>query len=212
MSYTYRHRTLRPLALSVHTWFLGTSIVTTVFAGFVLRELDLEPWAYGLALAFGGVGGFLGALLAPRIGARIGAGQAILVGRVLVVLPWLALAVVPITIGTGTVAALALVSAAQFVYGLAMGIEDPNDTGYRQSVAPDSIQGRMNSTIRTANRVVLFSPLRTARIDDSAEAMSSRDSPVPTRSQTPPAINPAHTIGDGLGCLIMTAGHISSCP
>lgn len=205
MSYTYRHRTLRPLALSVHTWFLGNSIVTTVFAVFVLRELDLEPWAYGLALAFGGVGGFLGALLAPRIGARIGAGQAIFVGRVLVVLPWLALAVVPVT--TGTVAALALVSAAQFVYGLAMGVEDPNDTGYRQSVAPDAIQGRMNSTIRTVNRVVfffgallagllatflgyrltlgigaiifataalivLFSPLRTARLDDSAESTS----------------------------------------
>jgi len=51
---------------------------------------------------------------------------------------------------------LTLVSAAQFVYCLAMGIEDANDTGYRQSVAPDEIQGRMNSTIRTVNRVVFF--------------------------------------------------------
>ena len=156
LSYTYHHRTLRPLALSVHTWFLGNSIVTTVFAVFVLRELDLEPWAYGLTLAFGGIGGFLGALLAPRIGARLGAGRAILLGRALVVVPWLALAVVPIDAASGTIAVLALVSAAQFVYGLAMGIEDPNDTGYRQSVAPDAIQGRMNSTIRTVNRVVFF--------------------------------------------------------
>lgn len=37
-----------------------------------------------------------------------------------------------------------------------MGVEDTNDTGYRQSVAPDAIQGRMNSTIRTVNRVVFF--------------------------------------------------------
>ncbi|MGW0231495.1 hypothetical protein ACWDWO_24575 [Actinopolymorpha singaporensis] len=41
-------------------------------------------------------------------------------------------------------------------YCLAMGIEDANDTGYRQAVAPDAIQGRMNSTIRTVNRVVYF--------------------------------------------------------
>jgi predicted MFS family arabinose efflux permease len=37
-----------------------------------------------------------------------------------------------------------------------MGIEDANDTGYRQAVAPDGIQGRMNSTIRTINRGVFF--------------------------------------------------------
>jgi len=37
-----------------------------------------------------------------------------------------------------------------------MGIEDTNDISYRQSVAPDGIQGRMNSTIRTVNRVVFF--------------------------------------------------------
>lgn len=101
MRYTYRHRTLRPLALSVHTWFLGNSIVMTVFAVFVLRELDLEPWAYGVTLAFGGVGGFLGALIAPRIGARIGAGRAIFLGRALVVVPWLALAVVPFDSASG---------------------------------------------------------------------------------------------------------------
>lgn len=37
-----------------------------------------------------------------------------------------------------------------------MGIEDANDIGYRQAVAPDEIQGRMNSTIRTVNRVVFL--------------------------------------------------------
>jgi MFS family permease len=156
MRYTYRHRMLRPLALSVHTWFLGNSIVSTVFAVFVLRELDLPAWAFGVTLAFGAVGGFLGALVAPRIGARLGAGWGIFVGRALVVVPWLALAVVPIDADSGIVILLTLVSAAQFVYGLAMGIEDANDIGYRQAVAPDALQGRMNSTIRTVNRVVFL--------------------------------------------------------
>lgn len=156
MRYTYRHRTLRPLALSVHIWFLANSIVATVFAVFVLRELDLEPWAFGLALACGGVGGFLGALFAPALGRRLGAGRAILLGRLLVILPWVALAVAPVSAASGLALLLPLISVAQFVYGLSMGIEDANDIGYRQAAAPDAIQGRMNSTIRTMNRVIFF--------------------------------------------------------
>jgi MFS family permease len=156
MRYTYRHRMLRPLAISVNIWFLGNSIVATVFAVFVLRELGLPPWAFGVVLTFGGVGGFLGALMAPPIGARLGAGRAILLGRALVILPWLTLAVVPLDASTGLFLLVTVVSAAQFIYGLSMGIEDANDTGYRQAVAPDEIQGRMNSTIRTMNRVVYF--------------------------------------------------------
>ncbi|KRB36751.1 MFS transporter [Microbacterium sp. Root180] len=156
MQYTYRHRTLRPLALSVHVWFLGNSIVTTVFAVFVLRDLDLPSWAYGVALAVGGAGGFVGAMIAPRVGSWLGAGRAILLGRVLVVIPWLLLAVAPLTADSGTGVVLVVVSAAQFLYCLAMGVEDTNDISYRQAVAPDRIQGRMNSTIRTVNRVVFF--------------------------------------------------------
>jgi MFS family permease len=48
MRYTYRHRTLRPLALSIHLWFLGNSIVATLFGVFALRELGIPPWAFGI--------------------------------------------------------------------------------------------------------------------------------------------------------------------
>ncbi|RZI85191.1 MAG: MFS transporter, partial [Microbacterium sp.] len=156
LRYTYRHRTLRPLALSVHVWFLGNSIVMTAFGVFVLRELDLAPWAFGVALAAAGVGGFAGAMIAPLLGRRLGAGRAILLGRSLVVLPWACLALAPLGAQNGTGAVLAVVAAAQLVYGLSMGIEDANDISYRQAVAPDAIQGRMNATIRTVNRVVFF--------------------------------------------------------
>ncbi len=156
MRFTYQHPTLRPLAFSVHVWFLGNSIVTTTFGVFALRHLDLPDWAFGVALAAGGVGGFLGAVIAPRIGTMLGAGRAILFGRALIVLPWLALALVPLSPATALALALPVVAAAQFVYGLAMGIEDTNDISYRQAVAPDEIQGRMNATIRTVNRVVFF--------------------------------------------------------
>lgn len=156
MRYTYRHRTLRPLAISIHVWFLANSIVTTVLAVYVLRELELPSWAFGIALAAGGIGGFAGALIAPRVGARLGAGRAIFLGRTLVAIPWLALALAPLTAASGTGAVLVVVGLVQLLYGLGMGLEDANDISYRQAVAPDSVQGRMNSTIRTMNRAVFF--------------------------------------------------------
>ncbi|MDT3345205.1 MFS transporter [Microbacterium aquilitoris] len=156
MRFTYRHKTLRPLALSVHVWFLGNSIVATVFAVFALRELGMPAWAYGIAVTVGGVGGFLGAIIAPAVGERIGAGRAILVGRSLTVVPWLLLAVVPLSSATTMTVLLVIVSIAQFLLGLAMGVEDANDISYRQAIAPDAIQGRMNATIRTTNRIVFF--------------------------------------------------------
>ncbi|GAA1139192.1 MFS transporter [Microbacterium aurantiacum] len=156
MRFTYRHPTLRPLALSVHVWFLGNSIVMTVFAVYVLRELALPAWAFGVALAAAGVGGFAGALIAPSLGARWGAGRAILCGRALVVVPWLVLGFAPLTAETDVALTLAVVAGAQLLYGAAMGIEDANDISYRQSVAPDAIQGRMNATIRTVNRAVFL--------------------------------------------------------
>lgn len=156
MRYTYRHRTLRPLAISVHIWFLGNSIVATLFGVFVLRELNVPAWAFGVVLAFGGVGGFLGALFAPRLGAWLGAGRGILVGRTLVVAPWLALALLPLSASTSLIPLVVVLSAAQFVYALSMGLEDANEMAYRQAIAPDAIQGRMNATIRTVNRVTFF--------------------------------------------------------
>lgn len=156
LRFTYRHRTLRPLAISVHVWFLGNSIVTTVFALYTLRTLALSPWAFGIALALGGLGGFVGAIIAPTLGRRLGAGHAILLGRALAALPWLLLTVVGLSHTDSTAVLLVPVAAAQFLFGLSTGIEDANDTGYRQSIAPDAMQGRMNSTIRTVNRAVFF--------------------------------------------------------
>jgi predicted MFS family arabinose efflux permease len=154
--FTYRHRTLRPLALSMHVWFPGNSIVTTTFGVYALRHLGLPDWGFGLVLAAGGVGGFLGALLAPRLGAVLGAGRAILCGRALIVLPWLALALLPLSATMDLRLGLPVAAGALFLSSLAMGIEDTNDISYRQAIAPDEIQGRMNVTIRTANRVVFF--------------------------------------------------------
>lgn len=154
LRWTYSHRTVAPLALSVHVWFLANSFALTAFAPFVLRELAVGPLGYGLVLALGGAGGFLGAVIAPAAGRRLGAGRAILAGRLLAPVAWAAIALAPMVgEGAGPVVALAV---GQFVFGLSMGVEDANDMGYRQAAAPDDMQGRMNASIRTVNRVTLL--------------------------------------------------------
>ena len=51
--------------------------------------------------------------------------------------------------------------AGQFLLGLSMGAENANEMGYRQSVTPDRLQGRMNATMRSVNRamIVIGAPL-----------------------------------------------------
>lgn len=145
--FIYRHRTIAPHAISTHIWFTGNAMAVTAFAPFALREMGLGVVAYGIVLAFTGVGGLLGSLLAVRAGRRLGAGGAMLLGVVVAPVAWASTALAP-----PTVFGVVLLGAAQVIAGFGMGVENANSLGYRQSVTPDEMQGRMNATIRSANR------------------------------------------------------------
>jgi MFS family permease len=150
VAWVYRHPMLSPLAYSGHVWFLFHSMLSTVYVLFVLRPPDqgglgLGPFELGLSYALGGVGAVLGGALASRAGARFGVGRAITTTRIALPFAWLAIAVAaPGDIG--------LVCTGQFLYWLALGVEGANELGYRNAVTPDGLQGRMNTTIRSANR------------------------------------------------------------
>ncbi|WP_299518573.1 MFS transporter [uncultured Serinicoccus sp.] len=152
LRFVYGHRTLAPLAVSTHLWFLANSVAVTVLGLFALRALDLGAAGYGLVLAAAGVGGLAGALLAPAVGARIGEGDAMIVGRLLCTLAWVLALLTPGD--RGAVAALVVLGAAQALYGFAMGLEDPNEMGYWQALTPRELLGRVNASRRTVNRSV----------------------------------------------------------
>lgn len=145
--YIYRHRTIAPHAVSTHIWFIGNAMAMTAFAPFALREMGLGAVAYGVVLAFTGVGGLIGALVAVRAGIRLGAGGATLLGFALAPVAWGVSALAP-----PTAAGLVILGAAQLLAGFGMGVSNSNSLGYRQAVTPDELQGRMNATIRSANR------------------------------------------------------------
>ncbi|HEY1560070.1 MAG TPA: MFS transporter [Caulobacteraceae bacterium] len=153
LRWVYRHPTLAPLALSTHGWFFFNSMLGTVFAPFVLVGLRLSPFALGVALAAAGAGGFTGSLVAARLGLRWGAGWAVIGCHALMPLACATIALAPAT--GGQALAVAMLALGQGVYGFAMGAENANSLGYRQSVTPDALQSRMNTTMRSLNRAMI---------------------------------------------------------
>jgi MFS family permease len=149
LRWTYRHRTLGPLAASTHVWFLANGAAMTVLSLFALRSLGFTSYTFGLLLAVFGVTSLMGASIAPWCGARLGSGRVIILARVAYPIVWLLVAIAPHTaIGD------ALLFAALSLQGLAAGTENSNEMGYWQKLTPDELLGRVNATRRSANRTV----------------------------------------------------------
>lgn len=149
LRWTYRHRTLGPLAMSTHVWFLGNSAALTVLSILALRTLEFSPFAYGLLFAVLGLTSLIGATAAPRVGDAIGAGRAIILARSTYPLVWILVAAAPST-GFPDV----LIFVALGVQGLAAGVENANEMGYWQATTPDGLLGRTNAVRRSANRTL----------------------------------------------------------
>jgi len=156
LRWVYRHRTLKPFAIGAHAWFLCFSAVNVIVPPFALRTLGLSALGYGVALAVGGIGGLAGALGATRLGARFGSGRITIASHA-----GMALAVGMLAASSDSWAGWVVFGVGELILGLSMGISNANEMGYRQSVTPDHLQGRMNATMRSINRamIVIGAPL-----------------------------------------------------
>jgi MFS family permease len=152
LRWAYTHRELGPLAWSTHVWFVGNSAAFTILVPLVLRTLHFTPPVYGLLLAAAGAAALVGAFAAPRLGGRFGEGRVIVAARLAYPLLWALITLAPLV---GHLAALPLFTG-MALYGLAMGVENANEMGFRQAVTPGELQGRTNTTLRAANRTGAF--------------------------------------------------------
>ena len=149
LRWTYRHRTLGPLAASTHVWFLANAAAMTVLSLLALRSLGFTGYTFGLLLAVFGITSLIGASIAPWCGARLGAGRVIILARVAYPVVWLLVVFAPhATIGD------ALLFVALALQGLAAGVENSNEMAYWQTLTPDELLGRVNATRRSANRTM----------------------------------------------------------
>ncbi|TDW39683.1 putative MFS family arabinose efflux permease [Curtobacterium sp. PhB42] len=155
LRWTYGHRTLAPLAVSTHLWFLANAAALTVFATLALRTLALPAAVYGAIIAVSGVAMLLGATAAPRLGVRFGAGRTIIAARAAYPVAWAAITLATLGVGVAAPPATVVVLFVAFaVHGAAAGCENANEMSLRQSVTPDALLGRMNGTMRSANRTL----------------------------------------------------------
>lgn len=150
LRWVYRHATLAALALNTHVWFFFSAMAGAVVTPFALRTLGLSPFTLGLALALAGLGALVGSLAAVWLGARFDAGRVVIACRVADAVAW-ALIAWSADSGSGWV----LFGAGQLVFGLGLGASNANEMGYRQTVTPDRLQGRMNATMRSINRAMI---------------------------------------------------------
>ena len=141
LAFCLRHPIIRPLAAG-GAWlnFWGHALLA-VFVPYAVRVLELSPALIGLVLATSNVGYLLGALLVPRLNARIGLGPAIVLGVVLHG-ALLAVAVAP------RAAPLPWLIAGFGVQALGVAVWNVNAVSLRQATTPEPMLARMNATNR----------------------------------------------------------------
>lgn len=149
VQWTYRHSTLKPLAVSTHIWFLANGAAMTVLSLLALRSLGFTAYAFGLLLATFGITSLVGASISPWSGARFGSGRVIIFARVVYPLAWLLVAV-----ASPTDAGHELLFVALGLLGFAAGVVNANEMGYWQTLTPDELLGRVNATRRSINRTM----------------------------------------------------------
>jgi predicted MFS family arabinose efflux permease len=138
LRYLAHHRVLRVLVILVgglNFCSYGYPLIMIVRA----QELGAEPSTIGLMFASGGIGGIVGALLAPKLLRRYGVGTTMLVASWVWVLTWPPFALAP------SLPWLALTNAVGWIIVPIHGI---TQLSYRLKTVPDGLQGRVNSIYR----------------------------------------------------------------
>lgn len=147
LRFTLAHPVLRAGLACATTVNYFTFVFSALLVLFASRTLGLPAGLLGLALGAGAVGGLLGAVVAPRLSARIGLGRSIMLGAV--VFP-ASISLVAVA-GGPLVARAALVGAAEFFAGLGVMFFDVNLNALNAAVIPDGLRSRVTGAYAAVN-------------------------------------------------------------
>ncbi|MDJ0924312.1 MAG: MFS transporter [Acidimicrobiia bacterium] len=139
LSWLWRHRVLRTLAMMAGvTNLVGTGIVA-IFVLFVQDILQLGDIGYGLILATIGVGGLIGSVTAQLFTKRFGPGTTLVGSQV-------GLGLGAVVMGATSSPVVAALIAG--LYGLLIGLWNVVAVTLRQRLTPDELRGRVASVAR----------------------------------------------------------------
>ncbi len=147
-----RHPLLLPIALRSVIAHVAGSFYGVLYAIFLLQELHLSPFLFGVVVSAGGVGSLVGSLFASRVIGAIGLGPALI---------WTAVGasilgvLTPLAQGPLAVATVMVFIPQLFGDGLQT-IEGVAEISLIQGLSPDRILGRVNATLEVFSHGIAY--------------------------------------------------------
>jgi len=139
------HALLQPILLTAVVWNISWFVLQAAYVPYAMRVLGLTASAVGVTLACYGAGMVAGALLTPRVIARLRFGSAVLLGPVVSVLA-MGIMVATLFVPKGPLAALSF-----FLFGAGPIVWTITSTTLRQTVTPAAMLGRVSAIFLTVN-------------------------------------------------------------
>ncbi len=140
--YVVRHPILRATAACTASYNLISNAISAILVLYAVRDLGLGPALIGLWFSLGSVTAPAGAVLASRLGRRVGTGPAIILMSCLGAIAWIPVAAAPRSFPLPFLIAAGLLGGPT---GVAYNI---TQVSMRQAITPDRMLGRMNATMR----------------------------------------------------------------
>jgi predicted MFS family arabinose efflux permease len=141
----WQHALLRPILLTAAAWNIAWFVLQAAYVPYAMRALGLSAAGVGFTLAAYGSGMVAGALLAPRIVARLSFGHAILLG------PLVSVAAMATMVATLAWPQGLLAAASLLLFGVGPIVWTITSTTLRQTVTPGAMLGRLSAMFLTVN-------------------------------------------------------------
>jgi MFS family permease len=147
LSAVRRHAVVFPLALRSILGHVFGSFYGVLYGLYLLQELHLDPFLYGIVVSAGGVGSLVGSIFASRVIRALGIGPAII---------WMALGssaigvLTPLAQGPLLVATI-MVFLPQLIGDGMQTVEGVGEISLVQGLIPDRILGRANATLEVVS-------------------------------------------------------------
>lgn len=150
LGHMWRDRRMRAIAgAAANVNFFGLMIMALLVV-YLTRERDFTPLMVAAVTVAGGVGALAGALLAPRVAARIGRGRTFLLATSVFSVGMFAF---PAASGPRWLA-LAVLMGNEAAVGVAIMLFDVTTSAFVLSAVPRALHGRVNSSLSTVTQGV----------------------------------------------------------
>jgi MFS family permease len=145
--YLARERVLRAGVACTSIINFFSFFIFAIFVLYASRTLDLSAAVIGVVLGAASFGALAGALIAPRVGRRLGIGRAVVLGAVLFPAP---MALFPLAHGDAWVAGSMLL-AGEFLASVGVMIFDVNQNSLSAMIMPNEVRSRVVGVSRFFN-------------------------------------------------------------